>query len=341
VLGACGDASPDADDARAGDAGGLVVVAELAPIADLVAEVLGDRGRVHSLVPNGADAHTHQPRPSDVRRITGAVAFFGVGLSLNDGALRLVTENLPDGAPVVLLAEEALGPGDLRQESFGHTHGDGGAHSHGDGAGHSHGDGAGHGHGDEEVAGAANPHVWVDPTNAMAMVEVIRDELSDIDPDGAVVYAANAADLLERIGELDAAIAEAVATVPAAARKLVVYHDAWTYFGAHYGLEVIAALQPVDLSEPSAREVGRIIRQIEAEGVPTVFGSAEFPSDVLEQIAETTGATYEASLSDDELPAEPGDPEHSYLGLLHGAARTIVVGLGGDPTSIDAVTLDR
>lgn len=300
---------------------GLAIVAELAPLADLVGQVLGGRGTAHSLVPGGVDAHAHEPRPSDVRRVTGADAFFGIGLGLNPGLLQLVEEHLPDDAPSVLLAETALGEDDLAVGSFGHTHGDEGGHSHGD----------------EAPGPGPNPHVWVDPTNAMAIVAGIRDELVALDPDGAGAYRDNAGDLLERIGALDEAIAAAIATIPTDRRTLVVYHDAWVYFGARYGLEVVAAIQPADLSEPSAREVRRIIDQIRAEGVPKVFGSTEFPSDVLETIAAETGAEHGAELSDDELPGEPGDPEHSYMGMMQHNARAIIAGLGGDPSAIDAV----
>lgn len=343
VLAACGSGSgssaagltdPEAALAPAGAAaeqgGGLVVMAELAPLADLVGQVLGDRGTAHSLIPGGDDAHTHEPRPSDVRQVTGADAFFGIGLGLNPAVLRLVEEHLPEGAPVVLLAETALAEDDLAVGAFGHTHGDGGSHSHGDAGGHS--------HGDEASRPAPNPHVWADPTNAMAMVAGIRDELVTIDPDGGEVYRDNARDLLQRIGALDEAIATATATIPAGTRTLVVYHDAWVYFGARYELEVVAAIQPADLSEPSARDVRRIIDQIRAEGVPKVFGSTEFPSDVLQTIAAETGAEHGAELSDDELPGEPGDPEHSYIGMMQRNARAIVTGLGGDPSAIDAVS---
>jgi ABC-type Zn uptake system ZnuABC Zn-binding protein ZnuA len=333
VLAGCGTESSGADGvgASADDGepqGALVVAAKLPPIADLVADVLDERGRVESLIPQGADAHTHELRPSDVRRLTEASAFFGVGLGLNASALRLAEENLPDGAPVVPLAEQALDAGDLTFEGFGHSHGEEPSHSHGE---------PGHSHGEAEAPAAVNPHVWLDPGNVMDMVGVIRDELVALDPGGEEAYRANAAALLDRIEALDEAIVAAAATVAPDDRKLVVYHDAWAYFGRRYGFEVVAALQPADLSEPSAREVRRIIDQIDREGVPAVFGSAEFPSDVLESIAAATGADYGVPLSDDQLPGSPGDPEHSYVGLMQRNAAAIVAGLGGDTGALDAL----
>ncbi|MCP6503190.1 metal ABC transporter substrate-binding protein, partial [Klebsiella pneumoniae] len=68
--------------------------------------------------------------------------------------------------------------------------------------------------------------------------------------------------------------------------------------------------------DPTPKEVAGIIDQIEAEQVPTIFGSEVFPSDALEEVGRATGARYEDTLRDDDLPGEPGEPEHSWLGLM-------------------------
>ncbi len=329
----------------------LAVVATVAPIADLVAVVGGERVVVTSLVPPGADAHTYEPRPQDVVSLSEADAYVGVGLTLNDGALRLARENLPDGAPIVLLGEEMLADQDL---VFDHSHGDDGqghahgdddqGHAHGDdGQGHAHGDdGQGHAHGDDDQGHAhgddelgPNPHVWTSVRNAASMVDGIAAELSELDPDGAEYYAANAAAYRGQLGDLDDRITAAAATIPDDDRVLVVYHDAWSYFARDYDLTFATAIQPADFSEPSAGELRALIDQIRELEVPTVFGSEVFPTPVLETIAEETDATYVDDLSDDVLPGEPGEPEHSYLEMMRLNARSIVSGLGGDASDLD------
>jgi ABC-type Zn uptake system ZnuABC Zn-binding protein ZnuA len=100
-------------------------------------------------------------------------------------------------------------------------------------------------------------------------------------------------------------------------------------------LTVIGAVQPSDFSEPSAREVSRLIRQIQAEDLRAVFGSEVFPSDVLETIAKESGAAYIDELSDDDLPGDPGDPLHSYLGLSVSNLRIMIPALGGDASALD------
>jgi ABC-type Zn uptake system ZnuABC Zn-binding protein ZnuA len=304
----------------------LTVVATVAPIADVVGQVAGGRVEVMSLVPPGADAHTYEPRPGDVATMSGADAFVGIGYDLNPAAVSLAEANLAAGAPVVLLGEEALADDELiadeEDDGHGHTHGGGDAHSHDDGDGHSH---------------ERNPHVWTSVRLTMQMAEHLAGVLSDLDPDGAATYVANTESFLRRLAALDEAIGTATATIPESNRVMVVYHDAWGYFARDYGLEVVAAVQPSDFSEPSASDVRSIIEQVRETGVPALFGSEVFPSQVVEAIAAETGATYVGTLSDDALPGEPGAPEHSYEGLMVANARLIVSSLGGDATALDVL----
>ena len=120
-----------------------------------------------------------------------------------------------------------------------------------------------------------------------------------------------------------------MATVPEANRKLLTYHDSWAYFAQRYGMEVVGAAQPADFSEPSAREVANLIKQINEQEIPAIFGSEVFPSDVLETIAAESGATYVDQLRDDDLPGEAGDPRHSYLGLMLQNMEIMIPALGG------------
>ena len=318
------DGDPETSPGSGSQVAELAVVATVAPIADLVAVVGGDRVAVTSLVPAGADAHTYEPRPQDVVSLSEADAYVGVGLTLNEGALRLARENLPDGAPIVLLGEEMLADQDL---VFDHSHGD-------DDQGHSHGDDdQGHSHGDDELG--PNPHVWTSVRNAASMVDGIAAELSELDPDGGEHYAANATAYRGQLGDLDDRITAAAATIPDDNRVLVTYHDAWSYFARDYDLTFATAIQPADFSEPSAGELRALIDQIRELEVPTVFGSEVFPTPVLETIAEETDAAYVGDLSDDVLPGEPGEPEHSYLEMMRLNARSIVSGLGGDASVLD------
>ena len=180
-----------------------------------------------------------------------------------------------------------------------------------------------------------NPHLWTSPPLALRYAELIRDELAALDPDNTGYYDANLAALTERIEDFDRRITQAVATIPQQNRKLLTYHDSFPYFGPRYGFEIIGAVQPSDFTEPSAREVAKLIDQIRESGVPAIFGSEVFPSPVMAQIAKEGGAEFVDQLRDDDLPGAPGDPRHTYLGLILTDVEIIVTALGGSAEALE------
>jgi ABC-type Zn uptake system ZnuABC Zn-binding protein ZnuA len=145
---------------------------------------------------------------------------------------------------------------------------------------------------------------------------------------------ANYQDLLNR---LDQGIMAATATIPEQNRKLLTYHDSYAYFAPRYGLTVIGAAQPSDFSEPSAKDVAQLIDQIKKEHVPAVFGSEVFPSAVLEQIAKEAGAQYIDQLRDDDPPGKPGDPEHTYVGMMLKNMQLMIPALGGNVDALAGI----
>lgn len=296
-----------ASDTHASD-GTLRVVATVAPVTDLVRQVAGNRAEVAGLVPAGVDSHTYEPAPADAAALAGADVFIANGLFLEEPLVRLAESNLGDDAVILTLAERTIEAGQwVFDRSF------------------------------PREGGVPNPHLWLSVGHAMSYVRHIAAALAQVDPEGAESYEQNAAAYLEELEALDQSISAAVASIPVAHRKLVAYHDSWAYFGPRYGIDVVSAVQPSDFAEPSAAEVRDIVEEVRAAGVPAVFGSEVFPSDVLRVIAEESGATYVGDLSDDELPGEISDPEHSYIGMMVHNVRLLVRGLGGDESLLDPV----
>ena len=290
----------------------LVAGASIPPLADLVRQVGGGRVEVVSVVPQGVDGHTYEPTPSDVADLARADAIFFASVDLNPSVTRTAQANLRPGAITVDLMAATVPEAEVIADRT-HSHGSGGTHSH------------------------ANVHVWTDPLIAQRWVEEIRQQLSLLDPAGAEQYATNAAAYSARVQALHEATVAATATVPEAARTLVVYHDSWSYFGRTYGYRVLGALQAADFAEPSAAEVRDMVEQVRAAGVPAFFGAAVFPTEVLQRVSEEAGVPYVADLADDELPGDPGDAEHGYLGMMVANVRHIVTSLGGDASALDGL----
>jgi len=185
-----------------------------------------------------------------------------------------------------------------------------------------------------EADGKPNPHLWTDPTLVARYAEVVRDDMSARDPANADYYGANYEAFTALIDKFDVAMRESFATIPE--RKLLTYHDAYAYFAQTYDWEVIGAIQVSDFEDPTPAEVVDLIGQVRESGVPAIFGSEVFPSPVLEQIGREAGVEYIDVLRDDDLPGEPGDPEHSWLGLMRFDFVTMTTALGGDPSALEA-----
>ncbi len=128
-----------------------------------------------------------------------------------------------------------------------------------------------------------------------------------------------------------------MATIPPSQRKLVTYHDSFAYFAPRYGMQVVGAVQPADFKEPSGPEVAAIIDQLRREHVPAIFGSEVFPSTVLDEIGREAGVHYVTTLRDDDLPGNPDEPQHTYVGMMLEDVRTMVLALGGRPTALDGI----
>ena len=263
------------------------VVTTVAPITSMAENIAGDRVRLTGIIPEGINSHTFEPAPSDIKILAEADLLIVNGLELEEPTLKLAKANMKQGAPILLLGDRTIAEKDYIYDfSFPKDH------------------------------GHPNPHLWLNPLHAIQYATLIRDELMRLDPDNKSAYEQNGAAFLKRLEALDQAIQEAVKTIPENNRRLLTYHDSWPYFARRYGFQVIGAVQPSDFSDPSPREVKRLIDQIRKQKVPAVFGSEVFPSPVLEQIAREGKTRYINKLRDDELPGKPGEPQHSYIGMM-------------------------
>jgi ABC-type Zn uptake system ZnuABC Zn-binding protein ZnuA len=312
VITACGgdDAATQATDNPDAE---VVAAVTLPPYVDVVQQIGGDRVEVRPVVPAGVDGHTYEPTPGDVRNVADADLVVMPGATVNAKVTDMVRGNVSDGTEIVDLNALVIDDDEVIYTD---------AHSHGGGEAHGH---------------DPNPHTWTNIAFMIDKAAAVADALIAADPDGTDTYTANRDAYVAELQALDAATRTALGTVPDEDRTLVVYHDSWSYFAKNYGFDAVGALQAVDFSEPSAAEMRNMVSQVSSAGVPGFFGSTVFPTSVLEQVASESGVDYVGNLSDDALPGEPGEPEHTYIGMMVDNVRTIVDGLGGDSSVLDQV----
>jgi ABC-type Zn uptake system ZnuABC Zn-binding protein ZnuA len=306
ALGACGPGD-EPEQGAASSEGKLQVATTVAPITSIVANIAGDRAQVTGIVPEGTNSHTFEPKPSVAELISNVDVLYVNGLKLEEPTKELAEENLQDGAEIVELGTRSI-PASQYAYDFSFPRED----------------------------GKPNPHVWTDPKYALKYAQIVRDDLSERDPNNASYYAGNYDKFAELVGEFDRAMRTSFATIPREQRKLLTYHDAYAYFGRDYGWDIIAAIQVSDFEEPTPKEVGGLIDQVKQVKVPAIFGSEVFASPVLAQIGKETGIRYVDVLRDDDLPAQPGDPQHSWIGLMNFDYVTMTEAMGGDASALTA-----
>ncbi len=255
----------------------------------------------------GSDSHTFELVPSDVVKIRDADLVVIDGLNLESGMEKIAEEEKNNSPQLQLLK---LGDDTITQNqriydfSFPKEKGD------------------------------PNPHLWLNVIYAIKFANLTRDKLIEMDPKNASYYSTNAEKYNSLLKKLDDAIMLAVQTVPPENRKLLTYHDSWAYFATRYGMKVIGAIQPSDFGEPSPRDVARLIDQIRSENVPAIFASEVFPSKVVDQIGKEGNVTFVQTLSDDVLPGQASDQNHTYVGMMLEDMKKMLVPLGGNVHAI-------
>jgi len=285
------------------------VVTTVAPITSIVASVTGELADVTGIVPEGTNSHTFEPPPSAAKVLSNADVIFVNGLKLEDPIQELAEGRLGGQAEIIKLGDATIGPEEYIYDfSF------------------------------PKEQGKPNPHLWTSPPLAKQYARVAAETLGRRDPANAAAYQGNYARFAAKVDQLDAAMVQATSTVPNP--ELLTYHDAYAYFARHYGWKVIGAIQVSSFEDPTPKEVADLIAQVKAEGVPAIFGSEVFPSPVLAQIGRESGVRYVDVLRDDDLPSQPGQPEHSWLGLMRFNFITMVRSLGGDASALEAVSVE-
>jgi ABC-type Zn uptake system ZnuABC Zn-binding protein ZnuA len=262
-------------------------------LTSLVQSVGGQWVQVTSLVPPGSDPHTYQPTPGQAKIVAGARIIFINGLGLEASFIRLIQSAAP-GTPVITLADglstiqATPEPGETPEP--GKTEG--------------------------------NPHLWLDPDNAIVYVQRIAQGLSQVDPAHAAAYQTNAERTIAAIRDFDRQAKAQIASIPPERRKLVTFHDAFPYFARHYGLQLVGVLEPSPGHEPSPQELARLVDEIKAQHVPAIYTEPQFSPRLAQTIAREAGVKVLELYSD--TPPDGQD----YLGMMRLNVQHIVEGLG-------------
>jgi zinc/manganese transport system substrate-binding protein len=267
----------------------LKIVATFSILADLVHEVAGPHADVTALIGPGGDTHTFDPSPSDAAAIADADLIVVNGLGLDDWMKRLAK---PAGfAGTLVVASDDVTPRVLGE-------------------------------------GVADPHAWQDPRNGALYVRAIEFALAKADVAHTADFLASADKLTAALEALDEETRKTLSSIPVERRKLITSHDAFGYFGRAYGVEVLAAAGISTGQEPSAGAIARLIDQIRAEHIGTVFVEAMADPRLGQTIRSETGAQDGGTLYADTLSA-PDGPAPGYLAMMRYNIAKLIAAMRG------------
>ena len=268
----------------------LKVVTTFTILADMAANVAGDKADVVSIIKPGAEVHQYQPTPKDIVRAQDAGLILRNGLNLELWFEKFLA-NLSDVPSVTV--SEGIEPMGISQGPY---------------------------------SGKPNPHAWMSPENAKVYVDNIARAMAEADPANAEAYKANAEAYKAEIDAAAAPVREVLASIPEQRRWLVTSEGAFSYLARDFGLKELY-LWPINADQQGTpQQVRAVIDQVREHSIPAVFSESTVSDGPAKQVARETGAKYGGVLYVDSI-SDAGGPVPTFLDLLKVTANTIAEGL--------------
>jgi len=267
---------------NAAEAGAPIrVVVSFSILKDLAEEIGGSDVAVTSLVGPDSDAHAFEPRPDQARLLSRARLFIVNGLGLEGWLLRL-TGSAQYRGPVIV-ATEGITP--ITTTETG------------------------------DATPSPDPHAWQDPHNATVYAANIAHALAVADPAHAEAYRRRLGEYQAKLDALDRHVRDELAAIPAEKRRVITNHDAYAYYGKAYDITFLAPEGISTDSEPSAKAIAELVRQIRRERIKTLFIENISDARLVEELARETGAAPGPPLYSDALSG-PNGPAPTYIRMI-------------------------
>ena len=284
----------------------ITVVTTLFPLYDFAKNIGQDKVEVSLLLPPGVEAHTFEPKPSDITKINNADIFVYTGEFMEPWAHDII-----EGADKKVKVVDASANIEMMKEE----------HEHEEEAEHHE---AEEEHGHEH--GGVDPHIWLDFDNAKIMAENIDKTLSEIDPQNAEYYKNNLKSYQGKLSDLDNSYKNSLTTCQS---KTIVYggHYAFGYMGKRYGLAYESAYGISPDSEPSAQDLAGLIEQIRTKKIAYVFFEELVSPKVAETLAKETGAGLLLLNPAHNLTKDEFEKNESFVSIMEKNLSNLKIGL--------------
>ncbi|RDU36115.1 adhesin [Neobacillus piezotolerans] len=249
----------------------LVVYTTVYPLQYFTERIGGKHVEVHSIYPPGADEHSFEPSQKDMISIAESDLFFYIGLGL-EGFVEKAKASLKNEDVRMVAAAKNIGIEDshgAEEESGEHGHDE---------------EGGDHGHGHAGI----DPHVWLDPVYAKSLAAEIEKELAKEQPENKAEFEKNYHELVSSLDELDQKFKDASAN--AKHKEIIVSHAAFGYWESRYGIKQISIAGMSTASEPTQKDMERIISTIKQAGIKYILVEQNISSKLAKTVMAETGA---------------------------------------------------
>lgn len=303
----CGGSKEQTEQERADEGTRPIqVVTTTGMIADLVRSIGGDAVRVHSLIGVGVDPHLYKPTRDDIAALLAAQIIFFNGHHL-EGRMGEVLERAGTDRPSIAIAETIPSDELLYPDGTGEH---------------------------------PDPHLWLSPRLWGACSNAVLKGLTSLRERDGLMFKSNHERLLEQCGELERFGRRSIASIPTESRVLITSHDAFSYFGRAFDIEVQAIQGITTESEAGLADLEALVRLVVERNVPAVFIESSVPRRSIEALIEGAAAKGHDVVIGGELFSDSmgpkGTAEGTWVGMMMHDIETVTRGLGGGLDSEDA-----
>lgn len=304
-------ASNAIDKSENGSDGRLSVMTSIFPIFDFARIVGGERASVTMLLPPGYEAHSFEPKPSDIRALSQVDLFVYTTSVMEPWALDMLAAFKKAG-PVVLEAglKAPISIDDIDEHPEDDADGP-------------------HAGSEEDNASSMDPHIWLDFDNSIYLVRAIAEQMSLLSPEDGEYFALNAENYVAELEKLDAEYFDAIANCSS---RTIIHggHYAFGYMANRYGLSYVAAQGFSPDSEPGPRQIMGLISLMNSVGSKFIFYEELVEPRVAEVIAKETGAKMLMLHAGHNISKDELDSVKGFIALMKDNLETLKIGLGYD-----------
>ncbi|KHE71586.1 metal ABC transporter solute-binding protein, Zn/Mn family, partial [Halobacillus sp. BBL2006] len=261
--------------------GQLKIYTTVYPLQYFTKQIAGDSADVSSILPPGSDPHTYEPTTKEMVKMAEADAFIYSSAGLEGYAETISDAIKPEGVTILEASEGIQLEKHVHNHDGGNSEEDEHAHeeeqSKNEEAGHE-----GHNHGDQD------PHVWLDPIRSVQLAENIKETLVEIKPEQKDKFNENFKQLKKELQDLDQEFHNQLESKPK--NKIIVSHAAYGYWEQAYGIHQVAVSGLSPTSEPSQKELEKIIEKAKENDINFVLFEQNVTPKVSEVVQKEIGA---------------------------------------------------